>query len=212
MGASTSIGSSAGVGSDCSSSSITIGALDEPGSGGGAGARSVIRSLRGLEMEVRIRADSCFKSRWTKLGDGVWVVWGCEIVLDTSGISEVCAWVNTVRVGVRAGAAAVTVGVEVSADGILGILAIVADAGDAVAVARAVFVDGEGTAPGDASVVEPTTEASLVAALSFFSRATCKSNCKKSSPADCRLRGGFNSFWPADVGRRDTDVGVCIGV
>ena len=212
MGASTSIGSSAGVGSDCSSSSITIGALDEPGSGGGAGARSVIRSLRGVVTEVRIRADSCFKSRWTKLGDGVWVVWGCEIILDTSGmISEVCAWVNTVRVGVRAGAAAVTVGVEVSADGIFGIPAIVADVGDAVAVARAVFVDGEGTVPGEASVVEPATEASLVA-LSLFSRATCKSNCKKSRPADCRLCGGFNSFWPADVGRRDAEVGVCIGV
>jgi hypothetical protein len=98
------------------------------------------------------------------------------------------------------------VGIEAGVDDVFGKPAIVVDIGDAVAAARSVSVDGEGTAPGDASVLEPEfggTEARL-AALSFFSRATCKSNCKKFSPADCRLRGGFDSFWPEDVD--------CIGV
>ena len=119
--------------------------------------------------------------------------------------AEVCAWVNTVREVVRAGVAAV-LGIDVEADGVFGKPAVVVDVGDAVAAARAIFVDGEGTAPGDASVLQPEswgTEASLDA-LSFFSRAACRSNCKKLSPADCRLRGGFDSFWAEDVD--------CIGV
>jgi hypothetical protein len=121
-------------------------------------------------------------------------------------IAEVCAWVDTVRGVVRAGVAAVFVGIDVGADGVFGKPAVVVDVGDATAAARAVFVDGKGTAPGDAPVLEPEscgTEASL-AALSFFSRAASKSNCKKFSPADCRLRGGFDSFWAEDVD--------CIGV
>ena len=80
MRASTSVDWSAGVDMDTSSSSMTIGALDDPGSGAGAGARSVIRSLRGLAPEVRTREDPCLKSRWTKVGDGVWTNWGCEVV------------------------------------------------------------------------------------------------------------------------------------
>jgi len=130
-------------------------------------------------------------------------------------MAEVCAWVAPMRRGVRAGAAraaAGTVGVIVSAAGVFGIPAVVVDVGDAVA--RATFVDGEGTASGDTWVVEPefcASEASL-AALSFFSRATCKSSCKKSSPEDGRLRGGFGSFWPEDVERRGTEAEICVGV
>jgi hypothetical protein len=64
MRASISVDSSAGGDIDTSSSSsMTIGALDDPGAGGGAGARSVIRSLRGLAPEVRTRKDPCLKSR-----------------------------------------------------------------------------------------------------------------------------------------------------
>lgn len=129
-------------------------------------------------------------------------------------IAEVCAWVDTVRGAVRAGAAAVMVGTEVGADGLFGKPAVVVDVGDAVAASRVVLVDGESTAPGDASVVEPEfcgTVTSL-AALSFFSRAARKSNCKKSSPADCRLRGCFDSFWPEAVDGRDAEAVVCMGV
>jgi hypothetical protein len=91
---------------------------------------------------------------------------------------------------------------------------VVPDVGDAVAATGVTFVDGEGTAPGDAWVVEPelcASEASR-AALIFFSRAICKSSCKKSSPADCRLRGGFASFWPEDVEKRGAEAEICIGV
>ena len=63
MRTSTSIDSSAGVDIDTSPSSMTIGAPDDPGSGAGAGARSLIRSLRGLALEVRTREDPCLKSR-----------------------------------------------------------------------------------------------------------------------------------------------------
>ena len=63
MMTSTSIGTSAGVDMDTSSSSMTIGALDDPGAGAGAGARSLIRSLRGLAPVVRTRDASCLKSR-----------------------------------------------------------------------------------------------------------------------------------------------------
>ena len=59
----TSVDSSAGADMDTSSSSMTIGALDDPGSGGGGGARSVIRSLRGLAPEERTRENPCLKSR-----------------------------------------------------------------------------------------------------------------------------------------------------
>ena len=92
---------------------------------------------------------------------------------------------------------------EVSATGVFGIPAVVVEVGDAVEGPS--FVDGEGTAPGDACALD----ASLVA-INFFWRATCKSSCKKSSPEDCRLRGGFGSFWPEDVGIRGTEA-VCTG-
>jgi hypothetical protein len=105
------------------------------------------------------------------------------------------------------------VGVKFNAASVFGIPVVVVDVGDAVAAARETFVDDESTAPGDAWVVEPefcASEASL-AALSFFSRATCKSSCKKSSPED-RLRGGFGSFWPEDEERGGTEAEICTGV
>src|SRR6266852_3992897 len=108
---------------------------------------------------------------------------------------------------------ACTVGVEVSAAGVFGIPAVVVDVGNTVAVAGSSFVVGEGTAPGDVGVVSGfcAPEASL-AAINFFWRATCKSSCRKSSPEDCRLRGGFDSFWPEDVETRGTKADVCTGV
>ena len=101
-------------------------------------------------------------------------------------------------------------GVEVSAASVFGIPAVVADVGDTDAAAGPSFVDGEGTAPGDARVVPDfcAPEASL-AAINFFWRATCKSSCKKSSPEDCRLRGSFGSFWPEDVDIRGSEAEVC---
>ena len=110
-------------------------------------------------------------------------------------------------------AAVGTVGVEVSAVGVFDIPAVVVDVGDTAAVAGPSFVDGEGTAPGDAWVVPDfcTPEASL-AATNLFWRATCKSSCKKSRPEDCRLRGGFGSFWPEDVEIRGTEAEVCTDV
>jgi hypothetical protein len=100
--------------------------------------------------------------------------------------------------------------VEVSAASVFGIPAVVVDVGDTAAVAGPSFVDGEGTAPGDAWVAPDfcDPEARLVA-INFFWRATCKSSCKKSSPEDCRLRGGFGSFWPEDVEIRGTESEVC---
>ncbi len=105
-------------------------------------------------------------------------------------------------------------GAEVRAAGVSSVSAVVGDVGDAVAMVGPFFVDGEGKAPGDARVVEPdfcTSETSL-AAISFFWRATCKSSCKKSSPEDCRLRGGFGSFCPEDVETSGTEAEVCTGV
>ena len=127
-----------------------------------------------------------------------------------------CGWAVPVRGGIGAGgarAAAGTLGTRICASGEFGIPSIVTDVGDVVA-AGLTFVEGEGTAPEDAWVVVAgccDTEASLTA-LNFFSRATCKSSCKKSSPADCRLRGGFGSFWPEDVEKTGTEAEMCIGV
>ena len=101
---------------------------------------------------------------------------------------------------------------EVSAAGVFGIPAVVDGVGNSVAAVGPSFVVGEGTASGDAWVVPDfcAPEATL-AAINFFWRATCKSNCKKSSPEDCRLRGGFGSFWPEDVETRGTETEVCTG-
>lgn len=102
---------------------------------------------------------------------------------------------------------------EASAAGVFGIPAVVVDVGDTVAVAGPSFVDGEGTAPGDAGVVPDfCVPGARLAAINFFWRATCKSSCKKSSPEDCRLRGGFGSFWPEDVEIWGTEAEVCTGV
>ena len=102
---------------------------------------------------------------------------------------------------------------EVSAAGMFDIAAVVVDVGDTVAAAGPSFVVGEGTAPEDAWVVPDfcAPEASLFA-INFFWRATCKSSCKKSSPEDCRLRGGFGSFWLEDVEIGGNEAEVCTGV
>jgi hypothetical protein len=106
-------------------------------------------------------------------------------------------------------AAAGAVGVEVSAAGVFGIPAVVVDVGDTVAVVGASFVNGEGTAPGVPDFCAPTAS---LAAINFLWRATCKSSCIKSRPEDCRLRGGFGSFWLEDVEIRGTEAEVCAGV
>jgi hypothetical protein len=63
------IWTSAGVVTGTSSSStITIGAPSEPGSGTGAGAREVMRNLGVAEEPFRV--DPCLKSRCTRLEDG----------------------------------------------------------------------------------------------------------------------------------------------
>ena len=63
-GTSTSIFSSAGRDAGISSSSsMTIGAADEPGSGGGAGPRSVICSLGVLGVPDPPLLERCLKSR-----------------------------------------------------------------------------------------------------------------------------------------------------
>lgn len=127
-------------------------------------------------------------------------------------IAEIVAWIVS---GVRAGvacAAAGTVGVQVGAADMFGIPAVVVDVGDIVAVVGLSFVSGDGTTPGDAWVLPDfcVLEASLDA-INFFWRATCKSSCKKSSPEDCRLRGGLGSFWTEDVEMRGTETEVCTG-
>jgi hypothetical protein len=100
------------------------------------------------------------------------------------------------------------VGVEISAAGVFGIPAVVVDVGDTPS-----FAAGGVTAPGDACVVPDfcAPETSL-APINFFWRAICKSSCRKSSPEDCRLRGGFDSFWPEDVEMRGAEAEVCTGV
>lgn len=104
---------------------------------------------------------------------------------------------------------------EVSTAGVFGMPAVVVDVGDAVVVVGSSFVDGEDTTPGDAWIAPPDfcvlIEASL-APINFFWRAICKSSCKKSSPEDCRLRGGLGSFWPEDVEVSGTEAEVCTGV
>ena len=129
-------------------------------------------------------------------------------------MAGVCGWAVPVRRGGGARAAAGTVGMRVGAAGEFGIPSVVTDVGNVVAAGGTTVAEGEGTAPEDAWVVVAefcATEACLTA-LNFFSRATCKSSCKKSSPADCRLRGGFGSFWPEDVEKTGTEAEMCIGV
>jgi hypothetical protein len=65
-------------------------------------------------------------------------------------------------------AAAGTVGVEVGAASVFGIPAVVVDVGDTVAVGRPYFVDGEGTAPGDAVVPDFCAPGASLAAINFF--------------------------------------------
>jgi hypothetical protein len=125
-------------------------------------------------------------------------------------MTEIGTWVELGVWARVACAAAGTAGVEISAVGVSGIPTVVVGVGDTV-VAGPSFVVGEGTAPGDAWVV-PDFCVPGASLANFFWRATCKSSCKKSSPEDCRLRGGFGSFWPEDVDTRGTEADVCTGV
>lgn len=103
---------------------------------------------------------------------------------------------------------------EVSTAGEFGMPVIVVDVGDAVVVVGSSFVVGEGTTPEDAWIAPDfcvLVEASLPS-INFFWRATCKSSCKKSSPEDCRLRGGLGSFWPEDVEVSGAEAEVFTGV
>jgi hypothetical protein len=104
--------------------------------------------------------------------------------------------------------------VEVSTAGVFGMPAVVVDVSDTVAVVGSSFVGGESSTPGDAWVAPDfcaLIEANL-AAIDFFWRAICRSSCRKSSPEDCRLRGGLGTFWPEDVEVRCTEAEVCTGV
>jgi hypothetical protein len=70
----------------------------------------------------------------------------------------------------------------------------VGDAGTAGSEAVSVDVDGPGSADAWGAELDFCCLAAR-AAFNFFSRATFKSSCRKSSPLDCRLGGGFGFCW-----------------
>ena len=98
--------------------------------------------------------------------------------------------------GVPTGAACAAT-LKLGAAGVFGEPTIAVDVGDAgTAGSGAVAVDVDGPGPADAWGAEPDFCCSAAsAAFNFFSRATCKSSCRKFSPKLGRLGGGFGLCW-----------------